>query len=220
MTGSSPLTRGTQITPCVARPFCRFIPAHAGNTLARASARTSRPVHPRVRGEHNGSYASFALVTGSSPRPRGTLVGFCPRHSLPRFIPASAGNTSRTGRSAGRPPVHPRVRGEHVRVAVALASSAGSSPRPRGTPRSCRRSICPGRFIPAHAGNTEHLRAGRLLAAVHPRSRGEHAAACICAADWRGSSPLTRGTPVFMFVSSTVERFIPAHAGNTLKITN
>ena len=50
-TGSSPLTRGT---PFSHRNICvlqRFIPAYAGNSVAKAKSKNRLAVHPRLRGE-------------------------------------------------------------------------------------------------------------------------------------------------------------------------
>ncbi len=71
------------------------------------------------------------------------------------------------------------------------------------------------RFIPAGAGNTCDLARGHSRRAVHPRGRGEHQKR------WRelwadvGSSPRARGTPQIGVDVGTVQRFIPAGAGNT-----
>ena len=71
----------------------RFIPAHAGNTLARLVAGSSQSVHPRTRGEHNLPIPGAKVRDGSSPHTRGTprirkLITYGSR-----FIPAHAGNT-------------------------------------------------------------------------------------------------------------------------------
>ena len=74
--------------------------------------------------------------------------------SVPRFIPARAGNTRRTNRPRSRSTVHPRAGGEHHEETYGMEVTNGSSPRGRGTLdapllRGPRR-----RFIPARAGNT------------------------------------------------------------------
>ena len=93
MSGSSPRVRGTPAEPVQ----CPAVP----------------PVHPRVCGEHARPRSERASEDGSSPRVRGTpgmrrakTVGW-------RFIPACAGNTVIVTVWVGRPPVHPRVCGEH-----------------------------------------------------------------------------------------------------------
>jgi len=91
--GSSPRARGTRKRLRRTVSLARFIPACAGNTSdSTRFVRLSR-VHPRVRGEHPQSRLTLPIVSGSSPRARGTRG-----HGL-------------SGRAA--PAVHPRVRGEH-----------------------------------------------------------------------------------------------------------
>ncbi len=70
--------------------------------------------------------------------------------------------------------VHPRVRGEHSPVLIAVFCSFGSSPRTRGTPDELRQNLSVCRFIPAYAGNTFFVDTYPLIVAVHPRVRGEH----------------------------------------------
>ena len=55
----------------------------------------------------------------------------------------------------------------------------------------------------------------RRRSAVHPRSRGEHAARVARKLGGGGSSPLARGTLKHLTRANTIERFIPARAGNT-----
>ena len=50
--GSSPRVRGTQHARGGPGAHHRFIPACAGNTPRSSPSRGSRPVHPRVCGEH------------------------------------------------------------------------------------------------------------------------------------------------------------------------
>ena len=50
---------------------------------------------------------------------------------------------------------------------------------------------------------------------VHPRSRGEHGSYLFAALAAFGSSPLTRGTQLAHIALQVIQRFIPAHAGNT-----
>ena len=53
------------------------------------------------------------------------------------------------------------------------------------------------------------------LNAVYPRWRGELTMYDRKTSDWRGLSPLARGTPILEFVIWTPMRFIPAGAGNS-----
>ena len=92
------------------------------------------------------------------------------------------------------------------------------------------------RLIPAHAGKTPvhgHLQARQW---AHPRSRGENTFKNRVASHRLGSSPLTRGKPLMVFISVFLSvahprsrgenlpgprhcpagwRLIPAHAGKT-----
>ena len=59
---------------------------------------------------------------------------------------------------------------------------------------------------------------GVLIAAVYPRSRGEHCNVFRNAQTDSGLSPLARGTQPSETVPDVSERFIPARAGNTLRL--
>ncbi len=134
------------------------------------------------------------LVTGSSPRGRGTRGSGRSRPDPSRFIPAWAGNTPPPPRASSAPPVHPRVGGEHASREHHGNRIHGSSPRGRGT----RHAVAPlelnNRFIPAWAGNTRAATSGRIPAAVHPRVGGEHDPGARCPTFDAGSSPRGRGT--------------------------
>ncbi len=119
--GSSPRMRGTLRALGPPGEHLRFIPAYAGNTRRSRKSERSRPVHPRVCGEHIACSASAHFGCGSSPRMRGTL--FADRHALTlgRFIPAYAGNTAGRRSRRGELAVHPRVCGEHCTVVVPVA---------------------------------------------------------------------------------------------------
>ena len=71
--GSSPRMRGTHSRAPMPKPYIRFIPAHAGNTLLRCGILPSNTVHPRACGEHWDRPRGLIGGAGSSPRMRGTL---------------------------------------------------------------------------------------------------------------------------------------------------
>ncbi|VEA29682.1 Domain of uncharacterised function (DUF2825) [Salmonella enterica subsp. enterica] len=132
----------------------RFIPAGAGNTYAMGSKDNARAVYPRWRGEHHLCATRFIRGRGLSPLARGTR-GFShpePRHA--RFIPAGAGNTTKSAARSPALTVYPRWRGEHLPIVVSAASEHGLSPLARGT--RLKATII-----------TTHF-------AVYPRWRGEH----------------------------------------------
>ena len=88
-------------------------------------------------------------------------------------------------------------------------------PAHAGTHRDRRRTLRNPRFIPAHAGNTPASCRRVRSVAVHPRACGEHGHDPILRLTVCGSSPRMRGTRVAKQNLRLVERFIPAHAGNT-----
>ena len=134
-----------------------------------------------------------------------------------RIIPAFAGNTFLPVLPNPPREDHPRFRGEHILSHSLIRSVIGSSPLSRGTlGKSFRRSSL-SRIIPAFAGNTNSL--SFLLRRVqdHPRFRGEHTPATATMRSSRGSSPLSRGTPLHVPQHAAYGGIIPAFAGNTKK---
>ena len=131
------------------------------------------------------------------------------------LIPAHAGSTEGAGASAAWHTAHPRSRGEHKEEGDMLTKKFGSSPLTRGAPVG---ELIPRRYvglIPAHAGSTatSAMRINRWTA--HPRSRGEHDSGTSVRGERAGSSPLTRGAPVYHSTGDPQPRLIPAHAGST-----
>jgi len=85
----------------------------------------------------------------------------------------------------------------------------------RGTRKGKEGKDKENRFIPAGAGNTPNIvKIGRSIQ-VHPRGRGEHAAAYSASSITPGSSPRARGTLLREHRLNGNDRFIPAGAGNT-----
>ena len=213
--GSSPRLRGTPGTATVGTRSHRFIPAPAGNTFPRRTARPGRPVHPRACGEHWACLIVVLHCAGSSPRLRGTPAPCLPTRTPARFIPAPAGNTSPPPFISKCETVHPRACGEHSETVTMTDRINGSSPRLRGTRRVKVLRRRGARFIPAPAGNTGAALARSPIAAVHPRACGEHLARQPEAVAVAGSSPRLRGTLSTFSCSEQNRRFIPAPAGNT-----
>ena len=177
------------------------------------------PVHPRVCGEHTGAGNVAASTVGSSPRMRGTPSTRQKERAEFRFIPAYAGNTPRRDQRIRYRPVHPRVCGEHRNSRVRRATWRGSSPRMRGTLGESKFTRTDCRFIPAYAGNTLPYGIPMTGMTVHPRVCGEHGKP---PRNWRmktGSSPRMRGTLDFSAAGPRIVWFIPAYAGNTIRVT-
>ena len=173
--GSSPRGRGTQSSPAtrtslatdhprvgggtrgrepVRRLDDRIIPAWAGNTPSTGSRAGSTSDHPRVGGEHSQGSGLILVLSGSSPRGRGTPPAMKEPQRPGRIIPAWAGNTADKPMRTGRTTDHPRVGGEHEVPVFSDDEINGSSPRGRGTRISGSDVRYSDRIIPAWAGNT------------------------------------------------------------------
>ena len=173
--GSSPLTRGTQLFPVVCSDGAGSSPLTRGTPRRIAALRCSLTVHPRLRGEHAYHFFRHMLGVGSSPLTRGTRLDRVNHFLIVRFIPAYAGNTTHMKKPIRMWAVHPRLRGEHCYAVISVETPYGSSPLTRGTRAQQARQRQEYRFIPAYAGNTNST-----IPVIGFLS---------------GSSPLTRGTP-------------------------
>ena len=172
------------------------------------------PVHPRVGGERMWWWLVVDIVTGSSPRGRGTRARELARAWRLRFIPAWAGNAPNERPASRQRAVHPRVGGERVEVNNTTVATSGSSPRGRGTLPPPIKFKCNSRFIPAWAGNARHNRPRAGQDAVHPRVGGERNPTPPTPQRSSGSSPRGRGTRFMWSDGTSHSRFIPAWAGN------
>ena len=214
--GSSPHARGTRLHQ-ITNPFRNgIIPACAGNTGTHTMTRNTIGDHPRMRGEHSGSFGGVRNSAGSSPHARGTLGNPPGRTQIHGIIPACAGNTERKASRNARRGDHPRMRGEHDHHPKHRSGHVGSSPHARGTRRhqyQCQRQ--PG-IIPACAGNTASHTPTSRRRWDHPRMRGEHPSSARIPLRQLGSSPHARGTQVNVTADQTPGGIIPACAGNTL----
>ena len=93
--GSSPRVRGTSPTITPISGKVGLIPAGAGNIVLRVFTIDLHRAHPRGCGEHSLCYGLIAGGRGSSPRVRGTLIGFKRSRLISGLIPAGAGNIFR-----------------------------------------------------------------------------------------------------------------------------
>ena len=215
--GSSPRLRGTRGLLRLHLRLRRFIPAPAGNAIARAIASIISAVHPRACGERTMCVPDWKSAHGSSPRLRGTRFSSPLSAFNARFIPAPAGNARWFHRLPVDTAVHPRACGERDESARSMTGRFGSSPRLRGTPLPFIPYFICDRFIPAPAGNACGSKPAIIRRSVHPRACGERPAT---AAPWHwptGSSPRLRGTPRPGTRRRRDRRFIPAPAGNAVR---
>ena len=192
--GSSPQARGTLAQEAAHPRRNRLIPAGAGNTCRCRQQRGCSSAHPRRRGEHLGTLARMRCLFGSSPQARGTRQHSRTRSTMPRLIPAGAGNTLTGAYLPDADLAHPRRRGEHASVDWMTPLSLGSSPQARGTLQGHAVPVHVARLIPAGAGNTSPRWRPIRCQTAHPRRRGEHKAMKCGNASSSGSSPQARGT--------------------------
>ena len=213
--GSSPHVRGARCFATVFLDGFGIIPACAGSTCpSRPSAATAGD-HPRMCGEHRICCQSCKISTGSSPHVRGALVQDFLQGLSTGIIPACAGST--VSWRIRRPPCrdHPRMCGEHGRLATMPCRSPGSSPHVRGAQRLERQSCSLSGIIPACAGSTSWETLRRSSIRDHPRMCGEHADGNKTIQGAKGSSPHVRGALARRFASGSATGIIPACAGST-----
>ena len=212
--GSSPLARGTPGRRDFRGVQRGLIPARAGNTGYLNFWLTVLRAHPRSRGEHTVTPHAFNDSGGSSPLARGTRSEGRSAGVVSGLIPARAGNTYRRFTASAFCRAHPRSRGEHPLPGNPSTPDAGSSPLARGTSAIRFPVFIMCRLIPARAGNIKPTRRGWVWCSAHPRSRGEHAKSTRRRKPAHGSSPLARGTCLYLRVYFCLYRLIPARAGN------
>ena len=172
--GSSPHARGAHVNTFGSDFNSGIIPACAGSTTYRDVQYLCRVDHPRMRGEHTGMPVAKSSPRGSSPHARGAQARHCPARSKRRIIPACAGSTPFDDSACVHIRDHPRMRGEHNLVKLAVYVLKGSSPHARGAHFvSAHVTTRPG-IIPACAGSTDFALAHAIRLEDHPRMRGEH----------------------------------------------
>ena len=91
----------------------------------------------------------------------------------------------------------------------------GSSPLTRGKRQGLGVRRANRGLIPAHAGKTAYPSCPTRQRRAHPRSRGENLVRPGRCSAHAGSSPLTRGKLVVVWVFRLMWGLIPAHAGKT-----
>ena len=211
--GSSPLSRGIRLWFGVVLPVVGIIPALAGNTHAWTHTPRIMWDHPRSRGEYGVVLLPLDPLPGSSPLSRGILVPagvWCVSMGI---IPALAGNTFRWHTGDWEGPDHPRSRGEYPSDAGGGGFQYGSSPLSRGILDCPANVYYRYRIIPALAGNTQP---GIIRGAInrdHPRSRGEYQYGPLLVSPRPGSSPLSRGIPLFLLYAQQGHKDHPRSRG-------
>ncbi len=213
--GSPPPARRAHEADDDATGHVRCTSACAESTWERPAWRRTRPVHLRLRGEHDMSAQLEALHTGSPPPARRARLGHAPGSLGRRFTSACAESTRTPAGTATPSTVHLRLRGEHAPWARERPSGSGSPPPAR---RAHRRRQDPGqraRFTSACAESTR-LRGKRLRGRpVHLRLRGEHARHPAVPRLRAGSPPPARRAPASSGSQADRGRFTSACAEST-----
>ena len=168
------------------------------------------------RGRGNGTlYRHANEDNGLSPRGRGKQEGrlFRPNHL--RSIPAWAGETGRESTPPPDCPVYPRVGGGNVLRGDGTFWLNGLSPRGRGKRSVAIHTASISGSIPAWAGETPSKPAASLVIGVYPRVGGGNGPPPFPAVGPVGLSPRGRGKHRLFQGHRTVDRSIPAWAGET-----
>ena len=166
-------------------------------------------------GENPARAAAKASSSGSSPRVRGKRPPGHPHTGRAGLIPACAGKTARVGCRAASWGAHPRVCGENHTITWTVDAMIGSSPRVRGKLGGHAEQFAHEGLIPACAGKTWTMLAGRFASPAHPRVCGENHEKKIPDALAEGSSPRVRGKLHRRKRHAQHVRLIPARAGKT-----
>ena len=155
------------------------------------------------------------LHRGSSPHVRGALKQDVARLRTAGIIPACAGSTQIGLEVIPCGGDHPRMCGEHAKLAQALHCNVGSSPHVRGA-RVRMRGTAPLRgIIPACAGSPGFFRCCSPGCRDHPRMCGEHSGGSAVGNSIGGSSPHVRGALRNERENIGKNGIIPACAGST-----
>ena len=232
--GSIPACAGEPVTGrLVETPVGRSIPACAGEPApGDRQARWFR-VHPRVCGGARVLRKRALSRVGPSPRVRGSRGPVGPDGRRAGSIPACAGEPSLQRHEAERARVHPRVCGGAGCDRSLNQSSAGPSPRVRGSPQGgddrghgrgsipacggsrsgpCRLRSRRG-SIPACAGEPLVVRPELRRVGVHPRVCGGAATIAGVTNSPPGPSPRVRGSRPGRARAPRRDGSIPACAG-------
>ena len=176
----------------------------------------SMAVYPRVGGGNGPVRRPPLRKPGLSPRGRGKRRWKCCSLSSRRSIPAWAGETAKSRRSAASAGVYPRVGGGNYLTQYWAAASPGLSPRGRGKQgAACFHHAWAG-SIPAWAGETRPATATGSRPGVYPRVGGGNLRRAVDSRPLRGLSPRGRGKPGGNTVRPYASGSIPAWAGETI----
>ena len=234
--GLSPRVRGNRVREIAQLIGGRSIPACAGEPSMTRHRPAAARVYPRVCGGTMRPDARWRRPSGLSPRVRGNLlVNLLPLmvvRSIPACagepgggqsgkkikgsIPACAGEPSDGCRRSGRAWVYPRVCGGTVSLLVGPAARAGLSPRVRGNHSVLSWRPVRSGSIPACAGEPYGQALAYHIHTVYPRVCGGTIGLGLILRATSGLSPRVRGNPTHLVTIGSINRSIPACAGEPM----
>ena len=213
--GLSPRGRGKRHPVGQVGDDQRSIPAWAGETLIRSSARIRSAVYPRVGGGNPHPVITTGADPGLSPRGRGKHPAWFGGILARRSIPAWAGETTTASRRMSAPAVYPRVGGGNIDSHPIGEETGGLSPRGRGKLHTVLPAAGAVRSIPAWAGETPPRTVVPRKPRVYPRVGGGNRGLPINTAACGGLSPRGRGKLLTTLPPASRRGSIPAWAGET-----
>ena len=194
------------------------MPSAAVFDTPRCAARPpeAESVYPRACGGTTLALRKATTSMGLSPRLRGNRSKGCPGPGTPWSIPAPAGEPSCPGAPLAIVPVYPRACGGTSWPRPVPAGGPGLSPRLRGN--LCHRPVASTgrRSIPAPAGEPRSASDCGRPFTVYPRACGGTDLARSRPINLIGLSPRLRGNHRQPYRLRSVQRSIPAPAGEPL----
>ena len=175
--------------------------------------------HPRTCGANARVIRRYSPRFGSSPHMRGKRPRRRRVDDPRRIIPAHAGQTTRPKSRAILLADHPRTCGANVLRGDLHHKDFGSSPHMRGKHSTVSFHAMRVRIIPAHAGQTPHTHRASSPRSDHPRTCGANHLHVSAKFGYFGSSPHMRGKRGFHMPLAHCAGIIPAHAGQTTRLS-
>ena len=192
------------------------IPARAGEPSTNLPYRRAWRVDPRASGGAAVSRRAVDLVSGRSPRERGSLLGNERQRAAEGSIPARAGEPGNVGTAAAISWVDPRASGGAAGQRWGRTAAGGRSPRERGSLHKHPAIHFLDGSIPARAGEPGSCRPRSTANRVDPRASGGANSVATIQRHAEGRSPRERGSHRADLRPSPGRRSIPARAGEPM----
>ena len=192
----------------------RFTPTCVGSITLQREAHARVPVHPHMRGEHLAGCSDRRCLGGSPPHAWGACSRRPAGKAGPRFTPTCVGSMPPEPRRRLPRPVHPHMRGEHIRFYFLYFFTFGSPPHAWGACNQFVFGLGLFRFTPTCVGSilTSIMSLGSQ--SVHPHMRGEHLKKSGTISWQSGSPPHAWGACGAALLWDKGERFTPTCVGS------